>query len=344
MALKFIEGFDYFGSTTDFLGKWGSSGTADISFDTGRFGVGTGKCIRLQRIASQPNCYYNLAAAVTELVIGFGFRTTSLSNGDRTILYLANQSLGINAALGYDTSGHLQAFRGTTTGTVLGTTTATILADTWYYIEQKWKIADSGGYVIVKIDGVEVLNVTGLDTKALSSANIDQLLFFGMNSGTGSKYFDDMYMCDLTGTVNNDFLGECRVKYIKPTGDGPLQEWDPSAGAAWECVDETTPDGDTTYVLSDSAGDIALYDVEGISVDDVIKGVDVVVMARKDDAPTRIVKPTIRVEGFDHDGATKTLTTSYAYSTHIWETNPETLAAWTPAEITDLQVGMTLDT
>jgi len=342
-----MEGFDYYGVVADFASRWTCSTTTDTQLVTGRFGVGTGKALDMRRVSTQGDARRSFGAVKDELVVGFGFKVTTFANGDKSILYLYNDAgVTIQCALAFNASGQLQVYRGNSgTGTVLATSTLAISTNTWHYIEMKIKIADSGGYAIVRVDDVEFINATSLDTKPSAVTGADQLLVYAMNSGTGSKYYDDIYVCDLTGTMNNDFLGQCRIKYVPPTGDGALQEWDPSAGAGWECVDDSAPDGDATYVLSDSAGDISLFTCDGIAVDDVVLGIDVLAMVKKDDAPERTMQMVIRPDVTDYNGSTThSLTTGYKYYGQMWETNPETAAQWTPAEIADLQFGMELIT
>ena len=78
--------------------------------------------------------------------------------------------------------------------TALATSAAgAVTAGTWYYVELQVRLHDSAGSVIVKVNGVEKINSTGLDTKnAGTSTTFDQLRL--ANSGTNTVLYDDLYV------------------------------------------------------------------------------------------------------------------------------------------------------
>jgi hypothetical protein len=105
-------------------------------------------------------------------------------------------------------------------------------------------------------------------------------------------------------------------------------------------VDETTVNGDTDYVASGTVGDLDLYDVADLGVTpDSIQAVQVTLCARKDDAASREVRCTVKSGAATANGAPHALTAGYVYYRDIFETDPDTSAAWTSGGIIALQIG-----
>jgi len=90
----------------------------------------------------------------------------------------------------------------------------------WHYLEWQTVLDSStGGSYELRIDGVTVLSGTGVATSANSTPTNTGILLFNQNGTDGSienqMLFDDWYVCDGTGAVNNDFLGPINV-YRQP--------------------------------------------------------------------------------------------------------------------------------
>lgn len=342
MALKILDGFDQYGNVSGLLTRWVTSNpTGSLALATGRFGAGTGLAVEINRNAGQGNLVRDLPGNFTELYLGFAFKANSLGDGDRSVLYIVKGDEVVQIGLAFDTSGHLIAYRGTALETVLGTSTEVITQDVWCAIEMHVVCHPSAGVVQVKLDGTQVLNLTGVNTQRSGvNTNLNQLLMFGHNSGGGTKQWDDLWVADTSGGVNDSWLGDMRVKTVYPTGTGAADLWTPSSGASWECVDDVPPDGDASYVSDDTVGERATWALANIATDDVVHGIEVVCQARKDDATAREIATVIRTGGTNYDGSAAALTTSYAYYGTLYDENPGTSAGWTRAEIDGLEAGV----
>ena len=208
-----------------------------------------------------------------------------------------------------------------------------------HYAEVKCHVAGASGTIEVHLDGVvEIASTIG----NFGSANIGAVGFWG---GTSPPQYCDIYVLDTGGTVNNDFLGDCRIETLLPTADGANTAWAPSAaGSHFSKVDEasgTYPDGDTTYVSDGTPGDRDTYVMADLSsTGGLVFGVRTKIYARKDDAPTRQVARVFRQSGTNYDGTTQTLTTSYAPYSQIDEQDPSTGAQWTVAGVNSVEVGV----
>lgn len=344
MSLIFIDGFDHYGDLTNMALNWPIGTPAACSLITGRFGAGTGSAFQLGH-TTQPN-FSRLVGAVSEFVMGFAFKVSSFGITDKSMMYWAHAGEAFQCALALTSTGQLRAFRGDAgTGTILGTSTAVMVAGQWHYIEARVKISATVGTFAVKLDGVSVLALTGQNTKNSATADIDTAMVFGPNSAGGTKAYDDMYFCDVNGSVNNDFLGDCRVKFIRPTANGANTDFVPNTGNAYDAVDDTTPDGDATYISSSTVNHKSTFVMEDLGLTDTVKGISVVHQSRKDDATVRELVPVVRLSGTDYDGPTnQALTTSYDYYEQPYDVNPATSAAWTRTEINGMEAGVKVKT
>jgi len=120
----------------------------------------------------------------------------------------------------------------------------------------------------------------------------------------------------------------------------------PDSGEHWDKVDEATSDGDSTYVQGDNekAWQEDLYNIADHSAGSgTIHYVKVYVVCSSEVTPAQTTAYIhIKTNGVEHNGSQETMTTSYATYSYQWNTNPQTLAAWTWAEIDALQIGVGL--
>jgi len=208
----------------------------------------------------------------------------------------------------------------------------------WYYIEFKVTISDTGTYEVRK-DGVTILSGSG-DTQNTANA-------YGNRIRLGTGYigsYDDVYVCDGAGTRNNDFLGDCKVEARFPNANGTNQDWTPSSGSDhYTLIDDTTPNGDTDYLYSGTAGHLETNNFQDISLIGSIKGVVLRASVRKDDAGSRMAAAVCRSGGTNYEGPAVSITDTYAYTIErVYETDPATGLAWTPTSFNAAEFGIKL--
>lgn len=237
----------------------------------------------------------------------------------------------------------------TRNGTALtnGTSVAALSLSTWYYLEWKVTIADSisAGSCKVRLNGVDIITVaTSQDTKntANSSANQVELGPGGVGVGSLDMRFDDFYLCDQSGSTNNDFLGDCRIDTIYPTSDGTYSQFTPSTGSThYTLVDETTPNT-SDYNDGATVGDRDSYGMGNLSAltSQTVYGVQVNAAILKDDAGSKSAATFVRSSGTNGDGASSALGTSQVYLSQIFETDPNGSIAWTESSVNAMEAGV----
>jgi len=242
-----------------------------------------------------------------------------------------------------NTNGTLSYVRGPgASQTVLGTTALALALGTTYYIELKVEISNTVGTVDIHVDGAPWLALTTQDTQATASATWNELWLNKPSGVTIQWDWDDLYVCDGSGAAPwNTFLGDCRVDALYPTGAGATTGWTPSAGANWQCVDDTAPNDDTDYTTASSAGLVDTFVVSDAPVPGAaIYGVQHCLSAKKTDAGTATIAPVIRHSGVDYVGADLFPGTGYTYARVIDVLNPGTAAAWTEAGFNAAEFGV----
>jgi hypothetical protein len=326
MSLRFIEGFDHYNSI---LQKWTTAAVAPAFTSSGtRFGVG--QCLSI----GNNNISKGMDNQATWIVGAAVYESTLVTATVISLLDSSAPQMEVRAT----NLGALQVVRGG--NTQLGITANGILSPAvWYYLEFKATINNSTGSYEVRVNGVNVLSATGVDTQDTANAYANQIMF----SGTTQYSYDDIYMCDGTGSTNNDFLGDVRVDTIFPTADGSSTDFTPSTGTDnYAMVDDATPDSDSTYVSSSTLNDIDLYTYGDLqSLTGAVYGVQSLIFARKDDAGARSVAPVIKTGATTAVGSDFALGASYTYGRQIFETNPANgSTAWTISDVNNSEFGI----
>jgi hypothetical protein len=163
---------------------------------------------------------------------------------------------------------YLAVYRGLTTA-ALAVSDHPLRPNSWYYVEMRVKIHGTSGGAEVRVDGAPVIEIgsyadipTSLNTMSSVNAYANRFYIGGLGDSSGYGMWcawDDVYLCDTSGSVNNDFLGEVRIDTLFPESDGTYSEWVASA-AGTHCllVDDPAPDG-RDYVSSGTVGATDTY-------------------------------------------------------------------------------------
>ncbi len=140
-------------------------------------------------------------------------------------------------SLGFNSQGRLVLWQGGLGGTQIAISSAAITANSWHYVEWDLTFASAGTYT-VWLDGAQVFTGTG-NLKSSGNATANTVLL-----GGNTCNFDDMYLFDSTGSVNNAVRGDSRVETLFPTADSSVA-FTPGQGVigAWYSLN-----GSNTYM------------------------------------------------------------------------------------------------
>lgn len=341
MALLFIDSFDHY-VTADLLTKYLSLGSFAPSISAGN-GRHSSACVRSNAASATSYVSKGVPASGTTAIIGMAFKTSSLQAS--FISVLDGGDAQIYGALNSD--GSITIYRSNSVllfsaGTALGSTAAGVLTvDVFNFIELKVVLHDSTGAVTLKVNGITVLSLTGQDTRYSAGTGGWTQFVVGRSSGSHNIDIDDLYVCDGSGAVNNDFLGDVRVDAHFPNAAGTNNASTPSTGGDRSAtVDETAPNGDTDYNTLTAAGDKDTYNLEAFkATGSAILGMQVLTSIKKTDAGVGSSTTVVRHSGTDYDGTTQGLTLGYTYVRDVYNVNPGTNAQMLEADFNALEVG-----
>lgn len=325
MALRLVDSFDHY-ATAQLSRKWTTADASTISAGNGRRGTA---CLRLASLNTN-NIAKGFDAQAT-WIIGFSLRVASFSSGTNPIIEVVDGT-SAQVELRISTDGSLRVTRN---GTLLSATSSgAISAGATNYIEFKVTINNSGSYEL-RVNAATVTSGSGVDTQATANASAS-LIRIGSSSPGGTLSnadIDDLYICDGSGSTNNDFLGDVRVDCYLPNGNGNSSQLvgsDSNSTDNYLLVDETAVNDDTDYVQSSTVSEKDTYAFANITHTPAsIFGLQINIQATKTDAGARSIQSVIRSGGSDTDGTAKALGSSYVNYMQIAETDPNTAAAWT---------------
>ena len=344
MALLFMDSFDHY-ATADILPKWTgySSAVWGINTTNGRH---SSRSLRSSTAGSV--LYKTVAASGAVAICGFGYRISALATTHKIIGFYDSIATKDQVYIQLNSNGSIAAYRGSAStgstpnvgaGTLLGTSAVGVItAATYHHIETKVLLSDTVGTVTVNVNGVAALTLTTQDT---STGTLVWDTIWMHTNGGGNADWDDLWVCDSTGaTPWNDFLGDARIDSVFPTGAGASTGWTPLSSTNVSNVDETTPDGDTTYnhTTTPTATDTFVVGDSPVPGATVL-GVQSCVNIKKMDAGTGTFATVTRHSGTDYVGTTQALTTSYTYYFNLAQVNPGTSAAWTESNFNAAEFG-----
>lgn len=196
---------------------------------------------------------------------------------------------------------------------------------------------------------------TGVNTANQGADGADRWELSLAQSPATDIAVDDIYVCDGAGAANNDFLGPTAIEAIDVSGNGDTVAWDLQGGAAsledaWNetAITQSTTEDDKRVNTKD-VGAIelgALGNLVAVRNTPVI-GVQTRITGKMEATGTRDLQFFYRkTTGSPAQVGTKIVTiASTTLVTHAdtRETDPNTAAAWTVADIDGLQVGAELD-
>lgn len=292
--------------------------------------------------------YISLPAAVTQIYMRVGVYCTGL-----------NQNYGFSGALPYfyflDSASnvHVALYRNISTGATelkmgldhrvgaMASGTALSL-NAWDCVEIYYKIDDTVGRFTVKVNNNTIIDYTG-DTRNAGTADIKFILWnktnYASEEGIATGYYDDIAINDVSGAVNNTWIGQGGIRLAFVDGAGANTGLTPSTGTNWSCVDEI-PSSDTDYVhtITVDAYDLYTLDTSSMPANGVVSAVRWLAKAKLD-AGTASITPVIRSESTTEQQTDIGLSSSYSAKSLIMELDPIDNAAWTLAKVNALEIG-----
>lgn len=357
MAILFFDGFDDYATVNNSqtgipLGGWTISGNTSGSTPT----TGTSRNPDAATVGNRHLYFSNPTSSFVQDAVDLGTNYTALGGGfcmyvnqlmvdwynatlkGERILAWYDQSNVYQCELVLDYHGRFHFCRGST---ILASSPldgyAVLQQDIWSGIEWEIEFSQTVGEFRLWKDNVQIINATGLDNCDTANANCRYVRVSVSNGLDTDLYYEDFYLTDGVRIGGNPLCIS-----LHPTSDGGVNVWTALSGTdEFAMVDDGTSDGDTTYNQTSTVGDESRHGCEDLPsyITDVL-AVGALAVLRKTDATAREARVLLNSGGTESLGTTITLTTSYAGSRiAVLETDPNTSAAWTVANVNAVEVG-----
>lgn len=197
---------------------------------------------------------------------------------------------------------------------------------------------------------------TGVNTANQGTDGADRAAFNWTTGDTTDQVgFQDIVICDNTGSKNNDYLGSIYIEALDPSANGNELDWVLAGGAAnitaalGEIATTQTVGNDDSRITSDTVGDISLVAMTDLSriTETTIIGMQVRLAGKMETVGTRDVQFFYRkTTGTPAQVGTGILdldTTSIVAEADTQENDPNTATDWVIADINGIQLGVELD-
>jgi hypothetical protein len=193
----------------------------------------------------------------------------------------------------------------------------------------------------VRVNGQSVISI-GLDCQATFLPGADTFFLLGAGGGN-ANIFDDLYVLNPDGGGLATFLGDSSVICGIPSSDGSYTQWGmhPVVAAHYINVREIPADFNASYNASTGANARDTYNVLPALATDKVIAAQLTELVADIDGDGLQAHSFITVQGADFPG-----THDYTASTYIppqlaiYEFNPATGLAWTPAQLNGTSWGI----
>jgi hypothetical protein len=219
-------------------------------------------------------------------------------------------------------------------GTTLYTSAPVITAGAYQHLEFFVTIHNSAGVIKMRVNNIEVVNQSGLDTCNSANVETSQVSFraqdFIMISGTAPDWdIDDLYLYDTTGSRDNAYpVGDLECILLDTNGDTAEADWAKSTGVTGYTL--LADASDSTYISTSSVSDRSDFDLEDLPADiNYIACLFLHTRASKSDASPAQIQASIMSGANQGLGADRAITTVPTFWHDMLDVDPATGVRWT---------------
>ena len=332
MTIVHMDGFDSYKDLAD-LGTEYSLISGAFVFNTsgGRFGGGA-----IQGTSSGNSQIWRiLSPSLSQIWMGYALYVTSFGSTYTSLFYNGEFSIGYNA-------GNIKFYKGSIISTNVGTVSGTISTNTWHWIDIKCICSTTVGVIELWVDGVQLATYSGNTSN--SGASTFSYVQIGSSLTVASGlvgYIDDWCVIDATQAPNNTRLGDCKIETLVPTSNAGPNNGTASAGTNYQCVDEAQYNTTDYVTITGTSNQEELYGMGDLATPPLqVFGARLVAVSQKGDAGPSLIKPILVSNSHESAATAMPVLTSWNRQYGIFETDPNTSAAWTGAGINAVQAGV----
>lgn len=216
-----------------------------------------------------------------------------------------------------------------------------ISAGVFHWVSMHLRVHATLGKWTVTVDGIQEVDFSG-DT--INTGTPDTISGINFGAGTAAVYiWDDIIISDgIGGTPFNGLLADRRIETIRPDGVGTATNFAPFPADAvnWNKVDEAIPDDDTTYVEDAVSAQRDTYTHSNMVLTPAsIDALVVKTLAKNPDGGSNNIKHVINSNATVSVGPAVAVGSEYTVQETVFETDPDTAAAWIKAGVDAVEAG-----
>lgn len=350
MSLIAWDGLDPYKSLAEFasanpryLGAF--YGAPEYFYTTGgRFGGS-----RLYIDGNNNNCWmFDVSdKAVSQIWTGRAQNIPTSGATANTYLFVARSNTGIEATVTVETDGTIKAYRGDRITLLANSASGVLVRDQWLWLDFFYNMSSSAGGFEVWVNNVQVINLTGANTKQFGSTS-NNIISSATIATAQYASNDDYYILDTTGSYPwNTRLGDSRVVNLIPIGDYGANSGTPSTGTThWGVLDDIVQIDTSDYlsipVSSSTNTERFLKSISPLSTNSSILAISLYNYSLKSDAGIANLTPVIinNSSGYVANGNTFSVGTGWQSYNHYFQTNPETSGQWTYSQLNSAHIAL----
>lgn len=347
MPFLHIDSFEFYqggGDSRWFLdARWAYAGNVG-GYPSGALIPGTGRrastALRLFGNEGYQEARFDLWAEHTELLYAFAYWVPHANNVPALPIWsFRNAANADQFYIKRTAANRLEVYDPTGPTLLASSADSVIHPGTWQYIEIKFT-CDGTDSIIVRIDGVEVINQGGIDLQNVAGGvQIFRLGSYNNQAGNPmATYLDDFVIIETSGAAPNDFLGDVKVVGLLPTADGTYTTMTTTEPTHHDAVNVLGTNYAVDYIEGDAIGEHDSFMCTPDTYLD-IHAVEVLAFARDPQAGTNEFKCLLRIDGTDYLGGALTVNDTCDRRSHVWTINPDTAVAFVAADIAALEFG-----
>lgn len=355
MAILHLEGFDKISSSTGTASAtdvdawlsyskyyWNTAKVDDYLVFDGWGGVGHAMSMG-DGVVSNDNFLSCMITPSHTVITGFAFKPSDDAE-ERDDEFLCFGSLAENLEdhfqLQIDQGKHIKCFGN---GAYLAQAKNCLFKNKWNHIQLKIVFGGSGSFEL-KVNDVTLITDTSVATSKAGSTSCDFVTLHGLKGGDTSAsthLYDDWYICDTTGSNNNDFMGAVKIETLLPDAAGDSSDFTPSAGSNYQNVDEVPIDTTTYNESLATTGNKDLFNIDSLSaISGNVKGVQVTSYAISTEGQVITVEGLVKSSITENNAGTFYIGSDiYQPFSAVWETDPTLGGSWSVSNINTLQIG-----
>jgi hypothetical protein len=335
VALLFSDGFDSYAATADLTNKWSAAGSSwTWVSNAGRNGGGAAQSTGTAGTVLRSQSIFSGSAVVGIL----GWIKISAAPAALTVLIQLKSTVGASiGSLRVNTSGNL-AFYGTSNNLKF-TGNVNVCNGGWHWFE--WyttQTSSNSGVQKLFVDTVTEFNSTSSSDTTATPDRIEINSF-----ATVIETVDDLIVIDDQGAaplVSSMPFGMREITTLRPSADGTVQFTRDSGSTNFSRINEVNADGDTSYVQDGTSGHQDLYDFDNLTFSPAsITAVMSNAYVENPNPGIMSWRQVAKSVAATTNGSTITAPPNYQIKQQSFPLDPNTSAAWTPANLNAAQFG-----